>query len=389
MCKSSEIMTNEEDQSTFEWTFNNETYGKQNDSFNETIDCDKIGPGGLLSSGYFQSAVYILYILIFVTALSGNGLVCYVVQSSPRMRTVTNYFIGNLAVGDILMALFCVPFSCVPSLLQHWPFGLHMCRLVSYTQGVSVLVSAYTLVAISIDRYIAILWPLKPRMSKKMAKLTILTVWTVALTTALPIAAVSALGQPSVWHVQCHRCLCVELWRSESAKHIYSYTLLSVQYMLPLAVLLYTYTSIAVVVWGKSTPGEAETSRDMRMARSKRKMIKMMVTVVVVFTVCWLPFNMLLLIWEANPALSDWHGLPYIYFALHWLAMSHSCYNPLIYCWLNARFRTAFCVALKKLSCKRKPPPDQLLHRINTCTTYISMHRAKHRSKTSFLEQQI
>lgn len=41
--------------------------------------------------------------------------------------------------------------------------------------------------------------------------------------------------------------------------------------MLPLAVLLYTYTSIAVVVWGKSTPGEAETSRDMRMARSKRK----------------------------------------------------------------------------------------------------------------------
>ncbi|BES88000.1 receptor [Nesidiocoris tenuis] len=115
-----------------------------NDSHNgtaEIIDCESRGPGGLLSTSYFQSAVYSLYILIFVTALSGNGLVCYVVQSSPRMRTVTNFFIGNLAVGDILMALFCVPFSCVPALLQHWPFGPHLCRLVSYTQAVSVLVS--------------------------------------------------------------------------------------------------------------------------------------------------------------------------------------------------------------------------------------------------------
>ncbi|KAK9507458.1 hypothetical protein O3M35_007310 [Rhynocoris fuscipes] len=138
-----------EEFTSLDWSYSNETivdiYNRtiidNNDTINETIDCNRIGPGGLLSTGYFQSAVYTLYVLIFVTALSGNGLVCYVVQSSPRMRTVTNYFIGNLAVGDIMMALFCVPFSCVPSLLQHWPFGLHMCRLVSYTQVVSVLVS--------------------------------------------------------------------------------------------------------------------------------------------------------------------------------------------------------------------------------------------------------
>lgn len=127
--------------------------------------CDK---DQLDDSVYFHTTVYMLYISIFVLALLGNGMVCYIVHSSPRMKTVTNYFIVNLAVGDILMSLFCVPFSFFSILLlQYWPFGSLLCHLVNYSQAVSVLVSAYTLVAISIDRYIAILWPLRPRITKR------------------------------------------------------------------------------------------------------------------------------------------------------------------------------------------------------------------------------
>jgi neuropeptide Y receptor len=103
-----------------------------NSTFNVT--CNN-GPGGLDTSPYYQAAVYIMYCVIFELALAGNGLVCHVVQSSPRMRTVTNYFIVNLAVGDILMTLFCVPFSSVSTLLlQYWPFGTEMCHTVSYSQ---------------------------------------------------------------------------------------------------------------------------------------------------------------------------------------------------------------------------------------------------------------
>ena len=98
------------------------------------VTCNN-GPGGVDTSPYYQTAVYIMYCFIFLLALAGNGLVCHVVQSSPRMRTVTNYFIVNLAVGDILMTLFCVPFSSVSTLLlQYWPFGSEMCRTVSYSQ---------------------------------------------------------------------------------------------------------------------------------------------------------------------------------------------------------------------------------------------------------------
>lgn len=155
------------------------------------------------NSALFETIVYIMYISIFIFALLGNGVVsilgnlctswfcnrmklyvfsrfkttvyvhtnwqvCYIVYSSPRMKTVTNYFIVNLAVGDILLTLFCVPFSFFSILiLQYWPYGSVLCHLVNYCQAVSVLVSAYTLVAISVDRYSAILWPLRPRITKR------------------------------------------------------------------------------------------------------------------------------------------------------------------------------------------------------------------------------
>lgn len=120
------------------------------------------------NSALFETIVYIMYISIFIFALLGNGIVTYIVFSSPRMRTVTNYFIVNLAVGDILLTLFCVPFSFFSILiLQYWPYGSVLCHLVNYCQAVSVLVSAYTLVAISVDRYSAILWPLRPRITKR------------------------------------------------------------------------------------------------------------------------------------------------------------------------------------------------------------------------------
>lgn len=115
------------------------------------------------------------------------------------------------------------------------------------------------------------------------------------------------------------------------------------------------------------------------------QMIKMMVTVVIVFTICWLPFNFLMVRRGTVPlparitALhlasvssrsqlmklpSSWDLLPYFWFAFHWLAMSHSCYNPIIYCYMNARFRSGFILVLHGVPglqqlccCIRHTPP--------------------------------
>lgn len=106
------------------------------------------GGGAAIDSVAFQSVVYLMYSAVFVVALVGNGLVCYVVLFSAQMRSVTNLFIMNMAVGDLLMTLFCVPFSFVATLLlQYWPFGDDLCRTVSFAQAVAVLVRAAPLPA--------------------------------------------------------------------------------------------------------------------------------------------------------------------------------------------------------------------------------------------------
>ncbi|XP_047345073.1 RYamide receptor [Vespa velutina] len=372
---------------------------RNNSNSNHSITCDEfVSKENVISSIWFQATVYFLYSTIFVVALIGNGLVCYVVQSSPRMQTVTNYFIVNLAISDILIAVLCVPTTFISVLiLQYWSFGPTLCPIVNYSQAVSVLVSAYTLVAISIDRYIAIMWPLKPRMSKKQATLLILSVWLLALIVSFPIALVSELLQPPLdQYVKCNKFICRENWPSTNHRYYYTIALLVLQYLIPLMVLLFTYTSIAIIVWGKRPPGEAENTRDQRMARSKRKMVKMMITVVLVFTMCWLPFNIFYIVLDFDERLNNWSGLPFIWAALHWLSMSHSCYNPVIYCWMNVRFRAGFIIAFGRLPCLHRfihnrgrhtyntsmvgvPLTDLegsshfVLQRKNTSTTYVSV----------------
>ena len=94
---------------------------------------------------YAQAILILMYSTITVVAVGGNIIVCYIVLAYQRMRTVTNYFIVNLACSDIMMASLCIPFTFIANVLMHyWPFGGIMCPLVSYAQGVSVFLKILT-----------------------------------------------------------------------------------------------------------------------------------------------------------------------------------------------------------------------------------------------------
>ncbi|KAG8174766.1 hypothetical protein JTE90_024232 [Oedothorax gibbosus] len=358
----------------------NDSFTNRTQPFNNTMNGEASGVPKVV-----EALMYIMYIVISVAAIGGNVIVCYIVFAYQRMRSVTNFFIVNLAVGDILMASLCIPFGFVSNLLlQYWPFGAVMCVVVSYAQAVSVFVSAYTLVAISVDRYIAILYPLRPRMTKLQAKLIIGLIWIVALLTPMPTAIMSKLEQPQDW-IDLNltdRFTCTEAWESNTQRYHYSMALMILQYFFPLAVLIFTYTRIAIEVWGKRAPGEAQDARDQRMAASKRKllsffslhlslifsdpllsvtllshplsylqMVKMMIVCVFVFTLCWLPFNSLIVIGDQYPELYNLPNIIYLWFACHWLAMSHAAYNPVIYFWMNEKYRHGFRMVFRWLPC--------------------------------------
>ncbi|XP_023224282.1 RYamide receptor-like [Centruroides sculpturatus] len=349
--------------------------------FNETeIEDENTGSKPMLPK-FIEAIMCIMYVAISIAAIGGNGIVCYIVMAYHRMRTVTNFFIVNLAVGDILMACLCIPFGFVSNLLlQYWPFGSVMCVLVSYSQAVSVFISAYTLIAISIDRYIAILYPLRPRMTKLQAKIIIFVVWIVALLTPLPTAIMSRLGQPPDWIEKniTELYVCTEAWETDEQRYYYSMALMILQYFFPLIVLIYTYTKIAIVVWVKRTPGEAEDARDQRMAASKRKMIKMMITCVTAYSLCWLPLNTFVLVGDQHPEIYKLPEIIYVWFVCHWLAMSHTCYNPLIYCWMNTKMRAGFQHVYRSVFCLRQSTPKDLLE-----VTQISTVHYGHGQKIS------
>ncbi|KAG8190287.1 hypothetical protein JTE90_025799 [Oedothorax gibbosus] len=355
------------------------TFNETSELFNNTDETFEEEDSAMVPKAV-EALMHIMYITVSVAAIGGNGMVCYIVLAYQRMRTVTNFFIINLAVGDILMASLCIPFGFVSNLLlQYWPFGAVMCVLVSYAQVVSVFISAYTLIAISIDRYIAILYPLRPRMTKLHAKLIIMIIWIVALLTPLPTAVLSKLDVHPYYNGAngtTRRYICNEAWQTNDQRYYYSMVLMVLQYFFPLTVLLYTYTRIAVVVWGNKPPGEAEDLRDQRLAASKRKMVKMMITVVTVFSLCWLPLNILIVAGDQDERIWQYENIVYIWFVCHWLAMSHASYNPIIYCWMNSKFREGFCQIGRNLACAKirsRYKDDNMLHRCNTYTTYTSV----------------
>ena len=94
----------------------------------------------------------ILYGAIILTALLGNSLVIYVVIVSPRMRTVTNFYIANLAFADVTIAMFAFPFQFHAALMQRWDLPEFMCKFCPTVGVLSVNISIFTLVALALDR---------------------------------------------------------------------------------------------------------------------------------------------------------------------------------------------------------------------------------------------
>ncbi|XP_072164911.1 RYamide receptor-like [Diadema setosum] len=317
----------------------------------------------------------ILFALVTILGVGGNSIICYIVLGHARMRTVTNYSIVNLAVSDILMAVMCVNFSFYAAMYLSWPFGEFMCKAVSYIQSVSVSVSIFTLVSISVDRYIAICYPLVPRMGSTRALWVIAVIWITACVVALPSVIFSTVGTEGA------ATFCSEShW--EHTK-IYTYVLMAIQYFVPLCVLAVAYGRIGYVIWSRRTPGETQ---DRRINGSKTKLVKMFAMVVLLFTLCYLPIHMFNIIQEVHSAVLYYRYIKLVYLTVLLAAMSNCVYNPFIYCWMNAKFRNGFKSVFRFLPgvhYDREWQGANKLERRNTAMTQLTMMSASRRVRCS------
>ncbi|KAG8227859.1 hypothetical protein J437_LFUL006483 [Ladona fulva] len=108
------------------------------DELNSTVNATDEHGGArhddIITNKGVQAVFCILYTLIFILGMFGNALVCYVVGRNRSMQTVTNLFITNLALSDVLLCMLAVPFTPLYSFLRRWIFGKALCHLMPYAQ---------------------------------------------------------------------------------------------------------------------------------------------------------------------------------------------------------------------------------------------------------------
>ncbi|XP_042255284.1 tachykinin receptor 3-like isoform X2 [Thunnus maccoyii] len=275
----------------------------------------------------------VAYSTVLVVAVFGNLIVIWIILAHKRMRTVTNYFLLNLAFSDVSMAAFNTLINFIYAAHGEWYFGEVYCRFHNFFPVTAVFASIYSMTAIATDRYMAIIHPLKPRLSAKATVGVIVCIWSLAVALAFPLCYFSTTrALPG-------RTLCYVAWpRMADDPFKYHIIVTVLVYVLPLVVMGITYTIVGVTLWGGEVPGDSSDKYHGQL-QAKRKVVKMMIIVVVTFALCWLPYHVYFIVTGLNKHLSKWKYIQQVYLSVLWLAMSSTMYNPIIYCCLNSRCR--------------------------------------------------
>uniref|UniRef100_A0AAY4BMF6 Neuropeptide FF receptor 1 n=1 Tax=Denticeps clupeoides TaxID=299321 RepID=A0AAY4BMF6_9TELE len=335
-------------------------------SINSTNDSSSSTVAAIVLSPYYQhsftvAAVYTLaYLFIFLLCMTGNGLVCLIVLKNHHMRTVTNLFILNLAISDLLVGIFCIPTTLVDNLITGWPFSNAVCKLSGFVQGVSVCASVFTLVAIAVDRFRCIVYPFKPKLNLLVAKATIGIVWLLAFAIMFPSVIMLEVKQENghymVYDDDVNRTsplyYCYETWPNPEMRKIYTTVLFVHIYLLPLTLIILLYICIGAKLYTTTVLSHAEQPEagpgvKPTISHRKVKVIKMLILVALLFMLSWLPLWTLMLLTDYARPEGDRLDLltAYVFPFSHWLAFSNSSVNPIIYGYFNENFRRGFQAA--------------------------------------------
>ncbi|XP_022786494.1 neuropeptide FF receptor 2-like [Stylophora pistillata] len=288
-----------------------------------------------------------LYVIVMLVSLIGNSLVFAVVLKNRRMRTPVNFFVINMAAADILITVFYMPRMISRIFLgSEWGIsgglGHFLCKIAPITQELSASVSVLTLIVMAVDRFFAVLFPLKRIITNLVAKASIALVWIIAAAVRSPMFYALRLTQR-----EDGKTFCVLQMESQTASDFYSKFAFVLFYVIPLFVLTVLYSAILVTLKKQKLVGEDLTNTQKRYKnrlKRTRKVMNMVFTIVFVFAFGWcLHFFF--------PILSNRYGLKVckLVFPAFFLGHATSAINPCIYLIFIENYRRGFREILNPL----------------------------------------
>ena len=237
----------------------------------------------------------IAYCLILIVSLFGNLFIALIVYKTQSMRKPINFFIVNMGMSDLLFAILLIPRDLTELYANFWlisgPVSQALCNLYIFLLWVFVAVSPQSLVLIAVDRFGAVVFPLRsPLISSKRCPFFILATWIVAMSFFTPLLLsgkrVENQGQ-QICAAKINKV--VGEFSSYKKYHLFA-TFVFFSYI-PVVLLSILYSIILIKLKSRKIPGEQSVNADEQRARRNRNILKMAIAIVLGFVLCWVPFS--------------------------------------------------------------------------------------------------
>ena len=281
----------------------------------------------------YSIVVPLLFGCVTLIGIAGNVLVIWVIISRAKMRSVTNILLLNLALADLSFVLICPPFTAYQFATAQWPFGNVVCKLMHYLLNVTAYVTVYTLVLISMLRYLTILYSSQTKHIRTKSNVAMMNagLWILMMLCNIPILFTHGEKRSG------NQTSC-ENYSAEIGRELYA-TFFVFAYLLPLS--LIAALSVAILHYiNKQKP--SMVGKPKRKSDDKKKQAsRLIISVVVIFAIFWLPIHIHLLIaYFGELPISKFYQALSITFNV--LGYSNACVNPIIYNFASQEFREAF-----------------------------------------------
>ena len=308
-------------------------------------------------STYLQWTLRLVYSMIFILGSFGNAVVCIAILKRKGTQTSCNIFTFNLAFHDLILVIVYVPTQMI--ILENcyqWVLGRFMCYLAYVILPLSLSVSIGTLLAITADRYRAIVFPVKSKLTRRTVMLIIAVIWVISVLTALPLLFVIKVYSPKPGMKYC-----TELWTSTVLSQVYWVSMFVFQYLLPLCIIAVLAGITAYTLRKNALPVAMETCAQSEVfkktirkrAKQTQRIRNMLIALVLLYAICMLPQHVVYTFWARYGNLTETSYREMAYIIANIFPIANSALNAIAYGTLNKEFKAVFnglfsCACLKR-----------------------------------------
>ncbi|KAM9303742.1 C-C chemokine receptor type 4-like [Morus bassanus] len=270
----------------------------------------------------------VLYSLLFVTGLVGNALVIWILTVFKKVRAMTDVYLLNLAISDLLF-VFSLPFLVQYSIVSQWTFGNAMCKIISSAYFIGFYSSTFFITIMSVDRYLAIVrsvYALQVR-TTAYGVITSLVLWAIAILASTPdLIFFQETNNNNQTKCTPHYPDSNNGWKTLS-----NFEVNVLGWLIPVSVLIFCYHSILKNLQKCHT-------------QNKYKAMKLVFIVVIVFFLFWTPVNIVIFLDSLRNMyiIDDCQTSQKLDLAMELaeaLSFVHCCLNPVIYAFVGEKFK--------------------------------------------------